>query len=222
MRLVPFLLTAALAGSTLAAQAPGKLPWETAPTVPWMAGDCGPLPETPAVPQGAGPLRVRITSDGTLRLINDRGIILLRLGLPGRPKRGWRGGGAPVTFEAPIRFTRDSLLSKGIGGLPVGAADFRPALAGLLWIVCDDERMITLVHPATARLCYLPLPGGRNFQLVFHPDRLEVRQETGTPGQTEACWAVPWLSLLPQFIQLGQENPANRPTGTALLPFPKS
>jgi hypothetical protein len=127
-----------------------------------------------------------------------------------------------VDFTGPIRFTRDSLLSRGIGGLPVGARDFRPALAGLLWILCDDERTITLVHPATARLCYLPLPGGRDFQLVFHPDHLEVRQGGSAKDQTEACWSVPWLSLLPQFIRLGTENPANRPSGTALLPFPKS
>jgi hypothetical protein len=187
-----------------------------------MAGDCGPLPGPPPAALTTGPLRVRIATDGALQVSNDRGIIQLRLGLPGRPLRVWRGGGLPVDFTAPVRFTRNSPLSKGIGGLPVGAPDFRPALAGLLWIVCDDERMITLIHPATARVCYLPLPGGRNFQLAFHPDRLEVRQGATATSQVEACWAVPWLSLLPQFIQLGQENPANRPSGTALIPFPKS
>ena len=217
MRLVPFLLTVALS-----AQAPGKLPWDSATSLPWKAGDCGaPLPpRTPRALPSPAPLRVRVTVDGALKVINNRGMILLRTGLPGRPLRMWRDGGVALEEAFGIQpFAAVSPVSRGIGGLPIGARDFRPALEGLLWILCDDGKVITLVHPATARICYLPLPGGRDFRLAFHPDRLEVRE--AAPG-AEECWSLPWLALLPQFIQLGQENPENRPNGTALVPYPKS
>lgn len=218
MRLVPFFLSATLLG----AQAPGKLPWDTAPAVPWKAGDRGPLPAPPHVePIPAGtPIQARITLDGTIRVIDGRGMILLRTGLPGRPLRVWRDGGVAVASYGLIRFSGRSLLTQGIGALPVKDLDFRPALEGLLWILSDDERVITLIHPATANISYLPLPGGRAFQLVFHPDRLEVRENL-EPGSSE-CWSVPWMALLPQLLQLGRENPANHPSGTALQPFPKS
>ncbi|BDU74216.1 hypothetical protein [Mesoterricola silvestris] len=217
MRLVPFFLSAL----ALCAQTPGKLPWDAAAAVPWKAGDCGPLPAPPRVepiPAGA-PIQARITADGTLRVTDGRGMILLRTGLPGRPLQVWRDGGIRVESPGLMRFSGRSLLTQGIGALPVKDLDFRPALEGLLWILSDDERVITLIHPATAHIIYLPLPGGRAFQLVFHPDRLELRQ--GPESGSAECWSVPWMALLPQLLQLGRENPANRPSGTALLPFPK-
>jgi len=216
------LVTLFLSGLLLGAQAPGKLPWDAAAAVPWKAGDPGPLPAPPRVepiPAGA-PIRARITPDGTVRVIDGRGMILLRTGLPGRPLQVWRDGGVPVTSFDLVRFSGRSLLTQGIGALPVKDLDFRPALEGLLWILTDDERVITLIHPATANISYLPLPGGRSFRLVFHPDRLEVREDLG-PGASE-CWSVPWMALLPQLLQLGRENPASRPSGTALQPFPRS
>lgn len=222
MRLVPFLLSA-----LLTAQTPGKLPWDAAPPIPWKAGDCGPAPAPAQAPPAskdpaALPLRVILGPDGALRITNARGVIPLRTGLPGRPLRIWRDGGTAVEdFQSPIRFAGSSPISRGIGALPVGAPDFRPALEGLLWILSDDQKVITLIYPATSRLCYLPLPGGRNFELSFHPDRLELRQTRVGSDSEEECWSIPWLALLPQLIQLGQENPANRPSGTALLPYPK-
>jgi len=230
VRLVPLLLSAALVGLARpgAAQvrparpATGKLPWDLAPSVPWTAGDCGAPQAMPVATPEAGPLRVRVTLDGALRITNGRGLILLRTGLPGRPLRLWRSAGRILDWRGPVRFPMESPLTRGIGGLPVGAADFRPSLTGLLWILCDDEKVLTVVHPVTARLCYLPLPGGSHFQLYFFPDRLEVRQQVTGARPTEECWSLPWLSLLPQLVQLGLENPANRPSGTALLPFPKS
>jgi hypothetical protein len=165
---------------------------------------------------------VTLTQDGALKILDGRGVILLRTGLPGRPTQVWRDGGVPVkAFGGTLLFARISPLSRGLGALPVVSADFRPALSGLLWILSDDGRTITLVHPATARVCYLPLPGGRDLRLAFHPDRLEAH-ETALPGDpAPACWSVPWLALLPQLIQLGQQNHADQPAGTALNPFPK-
>ena len=58
--------------------------------------------------------------------------------------------------------------------------------------------------------------------LAFHPDRLEVLD---APAQGEQqlrpTWSLYWLALLPQFIQLGKDSSANKPKGTAVLPFPK-
>ena len=89
MRLVPFLLSAALAAS---AQTPGKLPWDSAPALPWKAGDCGAAEPAQGTPS-TGPLLVKLTPDGALRIIDGRGMILLRTGLPGRPLRLWRDAG---------------------------------------------------------------------------------------------------------------------------------
>jgi hypothetical protein len=166
---------------------------------------------------------VTLTADGALSVLDGRGVILLRTGLPGRPTSLWRDGGVPVSaFPGPLLFPRVSPLSRGLGALPVVSTDFRPALSGLLWILADDGKVLTLVHPATARVCYLPLPGGRDLRLAFHPDRLEVHETTLPGDPAPACWSVPWLALLPQLIQLGQANTANQPSGTALIPFPRS
>lgn len=219
MRLVPFLLI----GAALGAQTAGHLPWLASPALPWEAGDCSDRPADPArlQPADAGPLQVRITTDGAVRVVDGRGLLLLRTGLPGRPTRVWRDGGVPVEdLQAPIAFPRTSLIAKGIGALPIGAADFRTALHGLLWILADDGKVLTLIHPATARVAYLPLPGGRGFQLTFRADRLEARETPNPDGSP--CWSLPWLALLPNLIQLGQADPASKPTGTALLPYPKS
>jgi len=59
--------------------------------------------------------------------------------------------------------------------------------------------------------------------LVFHADRLEVqRLLPGPPPRPEAVsWSLPWLALLPQFIQLGQAKARPAREGTALVPFPR-
>ena len=223
MRLVALILSALLAQAPVQGQ--GKLPWDSAAALPWKAGDCdaaAPAPVPSAKAEG-GPIQVRLTPDGALRVSNDRGMLFLRTGLPGRPLRIWRDGGVPVAdMAAPLFFPRESPISKGIGGIPVGSQDFRPALAGLLWILSDDEKILTVILPVTGRVAYLPMPGGQDFQLVFRPDSLEVREQHASVQTGEQCWSLPWLALLSQFIQLGQDNPANRPSGTALLPFPKS
>lgn len=221
MRLAILLLTASLG---LIAQAPGSgLPWRAAPALPWRLEG----PGTPPAPCAAKPtqtyfgLSVRLDPDGALRITDEKGLIRLRTGLPGRVRRAWRDWGTPIADPwKPLGFPGRTPLQRGIGNLPVDSADFRPALEGLLWILDDDESILTVLHPATSRVVYLPLPGGQDLDLEFHPDRLEVL-ERSTDGGARTGWALHWLALLPQFVQLGKENEAILPKGTALAPFAK-
>jgi hypothetical protein len=221
VRLAVLLLTAALG---LPAQTPGGgLPWRTAPALPWQMEGAGIPPEPCAAKptQSYFGLTVRLDPDGALRITDEKGLIHLRTGLPGRVRRVWRDWGTPVTDPwKPLGFPARTPLQRGIGALPVDSPDFRPALEGLLWILDDDESILTVLHPATSQVVYLPLPGGQDLDLAFHPDRLEVLERA--PGAAaRPAWVLHWLALLPQFVQLGKENEATRPKGTALAPFAK-
>lgn len=226
MRLVTPFLTGVLAVAGLAApisQTPG-LPWLNTGALPWQLGRPGPdpAPYTTMPTQSFFSLEVRMAADGALRITDAKGVIHLRTGLPGRPVKAWRDWGTPVPdLTVPLPFSARSPLQRGIGGLPVGAPDFRGALEGLLWILDDDENVLTVVHPATAQVAYLRLPGGQGLDLAFHPDHLEVR-EARAPGQAEANdWTLNWLALLPQFVHLGKDPSLDKPKGTALQPFPR-
>lgn len=224
MRLVAFLLSPLL-GMALAAQVPQlgqgsrSLPWQTGPTPPWQPLDTVPSaqPGDSATPSGAG-VTVRLSEDGTLEIWNAAGVRTLRFGLPGRPHRAWRDGGLLLAgAHGTWAFPGTDPLSTGLGGLDWNAVDFRTFLQGLLWILEDGERVLTVVNPATAQTVYLALPRGEDFDLVFEPTRLVLRagQEDSHPGR---AWALPWLALLPQFARLGP--PAQPPSmGTALKPF---
>ena len=217
MRLAVLFLTGALG---LWAQTPSTLPWRKAAALPWEMVETSPPPvPCTAVPtQSYFALAVSVAQDGAVRITDAKGLIRLRTGLPGRVRKAWRDWGIPVPdLSAPLPFPEHSPLQRGIGGLPVGSPDFRPALEGLLWILDDDESVLTVIHPATAQVVYLPLPGGQDLDLAFHPDHLEVLE--GHPAQ--ATWTLHWLALLPQFIQLGKANAAIGAKGTALNPFPK-
>lgn len=228
MRLVALLLTAAAA--SLPAQAPqvGKgprsLPWQEGAAPTWQPLDgLPPRPEpAPASPAPSSlttrPVTARIAPDGTLEVWNGAGVRTLRLGLPGRPRKVWRDGGQPVAELDRLTFPASDPLSGGPGGLPWGQPDVRPSLEGLLWILEDGERVLTVVHPATAQAIYLPLPRGEEFDLVFGPSRLLVQAAQGPEGRPQA-WALPWLALLPQFARLGPP-PVPPAQGTALKPFP--
>ena len=218
MRLGVLLLTPAV----LTAQA--RLPWDGALELPWETAIPGelpsPFPAEPAI-QPTGPL-VMLTGDGTLHIIDDQGQVTLRLGLSGRPTHLMRDAGTPMTMaDFPCRFPVDTPLTKGIGSLPLAGNDFRTALKGLLWIVDDGQRRITLVYPATHQVVYLPLPVGEDWEPYLHPDRLEVREKTlqADERRERACWSIPWLVLLPQFLQLSRPPSEGNP-GTALHPFP--
>lgn len=204
--------------------AQSTLPWDNATELPWVASlpSPGPLPlDSPSTTQEPQCL-VSLSGDGTLRISDSRGRVTLRLGLSGRPLVLMRDAGVPMTLEDfPCRFPAETPLTRGLGSLPLAGDDFRTALKGLLWIVDDGERRITVIHPATRQVIYLPLPAGQDWEVRLHPDRLEVRERScPTEERREtACWSLPWLVLLPQFVRLSLPPPAGNP-GTAFQPFP--
>ncbi len=208
----------------LGAQTPEALPWEKLPRSPWESVfEADPdSPPPPATPGGAA-YRVRIAGDGALTVLDRRGVVRLKTGLPGRPRAVWRGGGQPVPGpwtsvpfgpgDPPPAFTGEFWNS----------ADPRAALSGLLWILDDGERTLTLLHPATGRVAFLPLPEADGVDLRFLPSGLEAleRLPGGAESQRRARrWRLPWMALLPSLLRL--EQPAGpKARGTALQPFPK-
>lgn len=236
MRLVPSRLAARFAAALLAVPAaaqgrpPAPLPWDTAPTISWRAGvgthADAEAPIDVKAPASPNPITVTLSADGTLHLVGAKGVRRLRLGLPGRPLRVWRDAGIPMPLtgleaaNGSWRFPGDTPLAKGIQVLPWGGDDFRIALTGLLWIIDDGEHFLTVVHPATARVVYLPLPPGQDFALRMTPGYLELL-ENPREASTSAPrrWSLPWLALLPHFAKLARPDDIAAP-GTALIPFP--
>lgn len=221
MRLDPRLLMGLALGLLGVAQERPRLPWEGLQPLSWQAGPVSEPPSPAPLPRASqGPLRVSLSEDGTLQVREGRGLVRLQAGLPGRPIKAWRDGGLPLPVSSGTwNFPVDSPLSQGLGGLRWCAQDFRPFLSGLLWVLEDGEGVLTVVHPATARLMYLPLPPGRDLELHFLPDRLEVvagAVDRGAPRQ----WVLPWMGLLPRLAALGP-HPSTVPAGTALSPFPR-
>ncbi len=219
MRLGALLLSAALGAQTPDAVRP--LPWQSEAAPPWQ-----PLAGLPSRGAGAlglpveGRIHVRLEGDGTLQVWDARGLRTLRTGLPGRPLKLWRDGGLTTT-GTDWRFPENTPLAAGLGHLAWGSADFRRSLAGLLWVLEDGERYLSVVNPATGAVLHLPLPLGSGFDLDFQPDRLVLRAAQGPPGLPgPRAWSLPWLALLPQMVRLGPPVEAPK-TGTALAPFPK-
>ena len=220
MRLVALLLGTALAGQVpQIGQGPRALPWQSGSSPPWQRLEAVPDPLPGPIAITHGPIHVQLSQDGTLEVWNGAGVRTLRTGLPGRPRKAWRDGGLPLgDLRASWAFPQTDPLSDGLGALDWNAGDFRHSLQGLLWILEDGERLLTVVHPATGQVIYLPLPRGEDFDLDFEPTRLVLNAKQGPGGHAEA-WALPWLALLPQFARLGA--PATAPIrGTALVPFP--
>lgn len=223
MRLVALLLSALL-GAAAVAQAPRILPWEGQPTPQWQGLFEEPLDRPP--PQAPGQpvfFRVQVGADGALRVVDGRGVIRLRAGLPGRPLRVWRDGGVPVPAPwAAIPFPAaapNPIFTPAFWALE----DPRLGLAGLLWIQDDGERMVSLVHPATGKVAFLPLPEGVGVDLGFLPAGLlavERPAEGSTPVGRVRRWLLPWVALVPVLARLA---PAAGPprAGTALEPFPR-
>ena len=225
MRLVAlFLAAGCLSAQAPQLKGPGPLPWQSGPTPPWEP--LGAFPRTPPGPDqpltpSQGSVQARLAADGTLEIFDGAGVRSLRIGLPGRPVKVWRDGGIPVPRPWDrLAFPQADPLSQGLGGLAWNAGDFRPSLSGLLWILEDGERVLTVVHPATAQVVYLPLPRGDGFSVSFEPSRLVALAGQDGGGKTEG-WALPWLALLPQFARLGPPVSPG-PRGTALKPFPTS
>lgn len=220
MRLA-FLLSSTL----LLAQTPRNLPWNGLASPPWQAGEpmpvsmpCEPAPK----PAPEETLVVRLSGDGALRVSDPKGIIRLRIGLPGRPAQLWRDGGERVDCNVKtLLFPANTPLSKGLGALPWNSPDFRNALSGLLWSLDDGQRLLTIVHPATGQVAFIPLPQGKHLTLCFHPQCLELRDSPkgDVVSRDSTSWIVPWVGLLPQLVRLGPQPPTK--PGTALQPFPK-
>lgn len=231
MRLGALLLSAGLLPA-VPPQAPPEarvrsLPWEVHRSLPpWTARPEEEAAEPPPLAPVQGGRRERtvvLSRDGSLRLLDRRGRILLRLGLPGRILRLYRDGGVEVDpGTGRLDFPAPTPLSGGAAGLPWGAEDFRPGLAGLLWIVDEGERVLTVVHPATAQVQYLALPPLSEPDLRFHPDRLELVERGGAfeGRSSRRRWGLPWTGLLPQLLELAKPRPGVR-QGTAFEPFPK-
>lgn len=225
MRLA-LVLTGVLMAACLQAQVPGRaLPWDAQPEPPWRAGERSPAPPPPPssapAPRSASKRVVHLSPHGVLKILDERGLVLLRQGLPGRPLRLWRDAGIPVELTGfPCDFPGETPLSRGAEGMILEGGDFRPNLHGLLWILDDGGRQLTVVHPATGQVAFLPLPGGRDQELILYPDHLEVRDTPPEPGNRmeTPCWSVPWVGLLPQLLKLSTPPPAP-PPGTALIPF---
>lgn len=223
MRLVaPFL--SALLGGIAAAQAPRVLPWEGQPTPQWQGlfEEPADSPPPPVPPQVVF-LKVRLGADGALRVADARGVIRLRTGLPGRPLRVWRDGGNPVPAPwAEIPFPAaapNPILSRAFWS----QEDPRRGLAGLLWVQDDGERMLSLVHPATGKVAFLPLPEGVGVDLAFLPTGLVAAERpaegSGPVGRVRR-WLLPWVALVPVLARLAPPAEAPR-AGTALVPFPQ-
>lgn len=190
------------------------LPWERVARLPWQALDRMPALTIPPLQPSAGPLKVRLLADGTLYVLEGKGLRKLLAGLPGRPVKVWRDGGIPLALPTgEWDFPEDGPLTRGLGALAWEAEDLRPSLQGLLWVLEDGENHLTVLHPATGRLAYLPLPPGESHELTFGRDRLLV-----ATGGRPAAWSLPWVALLPTFIHLGGRDKAE-PRGGALNPF---
>lgn len=214
MRLVALLLS--LAGLATRAEVPSQLlPWIKEPVPTWRASQpspaAGPLPEPVRREQN---LSVFLGQEGSLKVFDARGLLKLRTGLPGRPLKVWRDGGRPVvSWTAPIPFPAQSPFGRGIGAWPLGEGDFRKGLEGLLWVLEDGERHLSVVHPATAQVVHLALPSCEDPEIRFLEGALELRSG-------RSAWTLPWSSLLPQLVRLATPAPAP-PLGTALSVFPK-
>nr|WP_320133209.1 hypothetical protein [uncultured Holophaga sp.] len=214
----------------LVAQVPNvqrTLPWEQLPEPPWQLADAAGGGEAAAplvtTAKADGPLRVLLREDGSLRVVDAKGLVTLRLGLPGRPVKVWRDAGTVVPLPAPeLRFPAHSEIDGGLASLPLAPGeDVRGRFTGLLWILDDGEKTLTIVNPARGQVVFLPLPAGGNPDLAFHPSHLQVWTGGGATltRQERMVWRLPWVGLLPQFLTLSSPRAAGKP-GTALKPFP--
>ena len=203
MRLATYFLIVTL---FVQSNAEGILPWKNAKPLPWQITKPGPIElpySTPGTPCYL-PIKVFISPNGAIKITGKGGRILLRLGLPGRPQKVWRDCGNIVTdIFSPISFPMHPPPRKRSGDLLTDVLDFRPNLEGLLWIIDDDESVLTIISPATSQVVYLSLPAGQDLTLSFHPDHIEIIEGLSKSSSKErVSWSLYWLTLVPHFIQL--------------------
>lgn len=182
--------------------------------MPWESGLAFKANSSPGE-ASQGPLQVLLAQDGTIHINDDKGVILLRTGLPGRPFKAWRDAGIPLPSPTgTFSFPDQTPMQEGLGNFPLDKLDFRPTFKGLLWLLSDEASILTVLHPATLRVIHLQLPGACRDELHFLEDRLAFKTPNGT------AWTLSYAALLPQWISLGRSNPKPK-AGNALQPFPE-
>ena len=200
------------------------LPWESQSlNPPWLV--VNPMPESGRViiKQQNADLTVRVDRDGTIVIVNQKGIKHLRLGLPGRPVSIWRDAGQPLDSVGWFPFPSHTPLSTSFNRISKETSDFLNNLAGLLWIFDDSEEYLTIVHPATFQHAFLSLPSGKDLELRFHPDCLELYKRGPRDSNSvsnSVSWAISWKDLVPIFHELAKPS-VTLPRGTALAPYPQ-
>jgi hypothetical protein len=226
VRLVALLLSAALAPGA-SAQTARALPWEGLPAPFWQGlfEDLPePVPPPPNAPQArpaaAGGLRVRLAADGAL-VVADAGRARLRADC--RAARSRSGGGRGASAAPWSRSVPDGDRHPLFSAAFWSQEDPRRGLSGLLWVLDDSERILSLLHPATGKVAFLPLPEAVGVDLHFLPSGLAVSErpvEGAPPTGRVRRWILPWVALVPVLARLA---PAAEPpkAGTALQPFPK-
>lgn len=226
MRLALPLLIAALL--SMHARTQSSLPWKRDMVSPyWRVKSLDSTLETnPVSVQSTRPclpLVVHLSANGTIKVVESGGLVRWRLGLPGRPKKVWRDSGIRVAeIFSPISFPARSPLQRGVGNMLLNILDFRPNLKGLLWILDDDESILTVINPATSQVVYIRLPTGQNLAISLHAKQIEVFEEQCKDCDgSQTGWTLHWLALLPQFIQLAGTTTNHHPQHTILPPVTK-
>ena len=195
------------------------LPWKDKSfNMPWRVVDPAPEPQRLLAAPAGRDLTVRVDRDGTIFIFTQKGIRHLRVGLPGRPISIWRDDGEPLDSVGRFLFPSHTPLSADFNKVSKETSDFLKNLAGLLWIIDDSEDYLTMVHPATFQYAFLPLPGGKNLELRFHPDHLELRSKASI-DRDSISWTLSWKDLTP-VLQILARPHVTWPQGDALVPYP--
>ncbi|MDR2697891.1 MAG: hypothetical protein LBB40_05385 [Holophagales bacterium] len=185
--------------------------------LPWRNVEPRPEPQRVQIKQPNANLTVKVDRDGTIAIFNKNKIRLLRFGLPGRPILMWRDAGQPIVSFGQFSFPSHTPLSANFKKASEKTSDFLNNLAGLLWILDDGEQYLTIVHSATCQYAFINLPGGRDMELRFHPDHLELCERGYVDGDSNA-WALSWNELLP-VLQALATPPPQQPQGSAFVPY---
>ena len=194
------------------------LPWKQSLNAPWRIVDPMPEPARLQIKQQNTELTVHVDKDGTIVIVNQKGIKNLRFGLPGRPVSIWRDAGQPLDSVGRFPFSSQTPLSTDFNKVSKETSDFLNNLAGLLWIFDDSEEYLTIVHPATFQYAFLSLPGGKDLELRFHPNYLELCKKEPHDGNS-LSWALSWKDLESVFQTLAKLS-VTLPQGDALVPYP--
>ncbi|MDR0499613.1 MAG: hypothetical protein LBH03_07795 [Holophagales bacterium] len=211
-----FFLTTLIMVSTVGAQ---DFPWKNRSWyLSWRIVEPMPEPQRLQIKQRNSDMTISVSRDGTVSIFNSNEIRQLRFGLPGRPISMWRDAGQSITSFGRFAFPSQTPLSTNFKSTAKETSDFLNNLAGLLWILDDGEEYLTIVHSATYRYAFIPLPAIRDFELRFHPDRLELCKRSLVDSVLHS-WALSWNELLPVLQELAQHSPPP-PRGNAIVPYP--